>query len=321
MAYVPKPLKCDPKLFDIDLSSKNYIITGANSGVGLGTAEQLMKQGANVYFACRDEEKYKFSISQIKSEQLPGKASYLELDLSDLESVRACANKINSEIETISALVNNAGIMMPPKKITKHGFESQFGINHLGHFLLTELLLNKLLASSPSRVINVSSVAIDGLPGNKPPDINFEDLNFDKRKYNRAEAYAQSKLANCLYTKNLSERLLSKGVTAVSIHPGWVRTNLERYVSRNPVAKLFTEVVALILGGKIDYHIGSHTSLFVLLDENIPNMSGEFFSQVGVYKNKKDRSGGWPMKAPNSKIYDSEMSEKLYEVSKELVGL
>ena len=103
-------------------------------------------------------EKYKFSISQIKSEQLPGKASYLELDLSDLESVRACANKINSEIETISALVNNAGIMMPPKKITKHGFESQFGINHLGHFLLTELLLNKLLASSPSRVINVSSV-------------------------------------------------------------------------------------------------------------------------------------------------------------------
>ena len=321
MAYVPKPIKCSPELLEQDLTGKNYIITGANSGVGLGTAEQLLKQGANVFFACRNEAKYKFALSNINSDNLPGKASYIHLDLSDLDSVRKCSSEILRDIDIIDGLVNNAALMMPPKKLTKNGFESQFGVNHLGHFLLTELLLEKIITSSPSRIVNVSSVAIDGLPGNKPPDINFEDLNFEKRKYNRAEAYAQSKLANCLYTNNLSRRLSSNGVTVVSIHPGWVRSNLERYVARNIFAKLFTEIVAGILGGKIDYKIGAHTTLHVLLDKKVEEMSGKFFSQVGVYKKKPDRNGGWPMVPPNIKVEDNNLSDKLYEVSKVLVGL
>ena len=321
MAYVPKPIMCSPELFELDLTGKNYIITGANSGVGLGTAEQLLKQGANVIFACRNKEKYNYSLSNIKADSLPGEPKYIHLDLADLESVKKCSEEINKDLDKVSALVNNAALMMPPKNLTKGGFESQFGVNHLGHFLLTELLLEKLIISAPSRIVNVSSVAIDGLPGNKPPSINFEDLNFENRKYNRAEAYAQSKLANCLYANNLSRRLSGKGVTAISIHPGWVRSNLERFVARNIVAKIFTEIVAQIMGGKIDYKIGAHTTLHVLLDKTIDTKSGEFFSQVGVYKNKNDRAGGWPMKAPNSQIYDTELSDKLYEVSKNLVGI
>lgn len=314
-----KTLFCPDHILKTNLTGKTYIITGANSGIGYTTAEQIAKQGANVVIGCRriaEGEKAKTSI--LKSAPL-AKIEIMNLDLGSLDSVRLFANEFLSKQKELHGLVNNAGVMFTPEGKTKDGFETQFGTNHLGHYLLTELLLNTLKQTAPSRIVILSSCYHDKAQG-REGKINFDDLNFEKRKYDGWEAYAQSKLANLLYAKSLGKRLAGSGVTAVSVHPGWVRTNLIRGFMpawvQNIVLKPF-----LNLAGMIEPWEGAQTTLYSLLAPEVEKHNGAFFSQKGLYRTKEACKGGWPLHSPNPHAHDETLAEKLDQVSRSLVGL
>ena len=190
---MPKTLMCDPKLLKKDLSGRIYIVTGANSGSGFATTKQLAEQGAHVVGACRRVEAGKEAFANLGD--IRGLVEIMELDLASLASVSRFVKTFLAKYDRLDGLVNNAGVMYSPKGKTIDGFETQFGINYLGHFLLTELLLDTLKASAPSRIVCVSSVAHAGMRGIYG-EIDFDDLNFDKREYDAYQAYANSKLAN-----------------------------------------------------------------------------------------------------------------------------
>ncbi|MFZ9519997.1 MAG: SDR family oxidoreductase [Silvanigrellaceae bacterium] len=314
-----KPLICSPELFYQDLSDKTYIVTGGNSGIGRITVEQLAKQNAHVVLACRrvgEGEKCKAEINQ----ENPGrKIDVAELDLGSLSSVRAFAGWFSSSHKQLHGLVNNAGVMNTPFGRTKDGFETQFGTNHLGHFLLTELLLPILKSSAPARIVNLSSCYHDKAQG-REGRIDFSDLNYDNRKYDGWEAYAQSKLANLLHARHLAKLHADNSILSVSVHPGWVRTNLIRHSAPTWVQD-FVLLPFFRLGGMIEPWEGAQTTLHALLSPDITKHNGAFFSQTGIYREKKAQKGGWPLHSPNPNAHDDATAERLYTVSRTMVGL
>ncbi|CAH0550128.1 unnamed protein product [Brassicogethes aeneus] len=209
---------------DILAENKVVIITGANTGIGKETARELAKRKAKVYMACRDLKRCEAAREDIV---LDTKNKYVycrKCDLASLDSIREFVDVFKKEQDRLDVLINNAGVMRTPKDSkTKEGFEMQLGVNHMGHFLLTNLLLDTLKKSTPSRIVNVSSVA------HKRGKINKEDLNSEKN-YDPAVAYSQSKLANVLFTRELAKRLEGTGVTVNSVHPGIVDTKIIRHM-------------------------------------------------------------------------------------------
>jgi NAD(P)-dependent dehydrogenase (short-subunit alcohol dehydrogenase family) len=315
---MPKTLMCDPKLFEKDLSGRIFIVTGANSGSGFATSEQLARQGARVIGACRRIEAGKEAFADLGG--IRGSVEIMELDLASLASVRRFAEAFLAKYDRLDGLVNNAGVMYPPKGKTEDGFETQFGINHLGHFLLTELLLDRLKASAPSRIVCVSSVAHAGM-GGIYGEIDFDDLNFDKREYNARVAYAQSKLANVLHALDLARRLEGTGVSAFSVHPGWIRSNLLQGTVARFMQNILMRPFSGLLG-TVSWYEGAQTTLHCLLDDDAPQHSGEYYSQISIlYPNKENQPGGWPMPSPNPNAHDIELAEELYHRSIALVGL
>ncbi|SMF64183.1 SDR family oxidoreductase [Pseudobacteriovorax antillogorgiicola] len=314
-----KPLMCDPSLFKKDLSKQVYIVTGANSGIGLVTAQQLAKQNGQVVFACRRTEEAEKEIAQLAAQGLP-KANMraLSLDLGDLSSVRSFVKEFLSHYDQLHGLVNNAGVMNTPLSRTKDGFEMQFGINHCGHFLLSHLLLDTLKKSSPARIVNVSSCFHDKAMG-KTGFIHFDDLNFEKASYNGWEAYAQSKLANLLHAKELAKRLQGTDVIAVSVHPGWVRTNLAKHSMPLWVQNIILKPIFRLMG-MIEPWEGAQTTLHCLLADDIKQHNGAYFSQTGTYRNPRLNKGGWPLTSPNEHANDQGAAAKLYEETARLVG-
>jgi len=200
------------------------VVTGANTGIGFETARMLAARGAHVILACRSAEKGEAAVSRIMAEKPPGKAELMLLDLSDLDSVAAFASVFTTAHPRLDLLIDNAGVMVPPFGRTKQGFETQFGTNHLGHFALTLRLLPLLEATQGSRVVVVSSTA------QHFGRIDFDDLNWERRRYNAWLAYSQSKLANIMFALELSRRLAARGsgVLVTAAHPGWTATDLQR---------------------------------------------------------------------------------------------
>jgi NAD(P)-dependent dehydrogenase (short-subunit alcohol dehydrogenase family) len=209
-------LRCDPKLLQKDLKGRTYVVTGANSGSGLATVEQLVHQGAHVVAACRRVAAGEEATRHLTS--LPGSVEVMALDLGSLASIRRFTSDFRARHARLDGLVNNAGVMDTPKGRTADGFETQFGTNYLGHFLLTELLLDTLKASAPSRIVCVSSVAHVGTR-KEVGEIRLDDLNFEQRPYNGLRAYTQSKLAIVVYARHLAKRLEGTGVSVFSVHP------------------------------------------------------------------------------------------------------
>ena len=199
------------------------MITGANTGLGYETARALVAKGARVVLAVRNLDKGKAAADLIGRRYPGADVAVQELDLTSLESVRAAADQLRAGHDRIDLLINNAGVMMTPKQTTKDGFELQFGTNHLGHFALTGLLLDRLLAAPGSRVVTVSS------NGHRFGRIRFDDLQ-SERSYSRAGAYGQSKLANLLFTYELQRRLAGTDTIAIAAHPGGSSSELGRYL-------------------------------------------------------------------------------------------
>ncbi|MEN9529601.1 MAG: hypothetical protein RI932_1474 [Pseudomonadota bacterium] len=314
-----KILMCPENLLNQDLSGKTYVVTGGNSGIGFVTVSQLAKQGAHVIMACRRLDEAERAKDALFSKDMKGKLTVMHLDLASLESVREFSKSFREKFESLHGLVNNAGVMFTPRGKTKDGFETQFGTNHLGHFLLTELLLPVLEKTPKSRVVILSSCYHDKAQG-REGYIDFDDLHFEKRKYDGWSAYAQSKLANLLHAKHLAKMTAAKGVTVVSVHPGWVRTNLVR--SWMPVWVQNTLLRPVLqIAGMIEPWQGTQTSLYALLAPEVEKQSGSYFSQTGFYRKKEATRGGWPLHSPNPNAHDDAVAEKLYSVSRKLVGL
>lgn len=205
-----------------DQTGRTVVVTGANSGLGYLTSLELAKQGAHVIMAARDLEKGCLAQARILALRPRGSIELRQLDLEDLDQVKAFAHRLLDEHKPIDVLVNNAGIMMPPRSLTAQGHELQFGVNHLAHFALTGLLLPLLLEGRDSRVVTVSSDL------HKRGHIHFDDLSGD-RKYGRVAFYAQSKFANVLFALELDRRLRAAGLPIKSLlaHPGYAATNLQ----------------------------------------------------------------------------------------------
>ena len=311
-------LRCDPRLLQRDLSGTTYIVTGANSGVGLATTTQLVRQGAHVVMACR-----RCDAAQRAGERLAhaaGSFAVLELDLSSLVSVRQFAAAFLDRYNRLDGLVNNAGVASPRLRKTSDDFELQFGVNHLGHFLLTELLLDRLCASAPSRIVVLSSVVHAGRPGRRVT-LDFEDLHYESRPYKGLAAYAESKLANVLHARELAQRVKGAGVSVFSVHPGWARSNLVASMMpawiQNVLMRPFSRPLTLVSNED-----GAQTTLHCLLDDDAPQYSGEYFSQISLlYADRECRNGGWPMPSPNEHAKDDNVARRLYDVSSDLVGL
>ena len=217
------------------LDGKVVIITGANTGIGKETAIDLAKRNARVILACRSQEKGKKAEVDVRRESGNNDVHFRQLDLSSFTSIRKFAKEVLEEESRVDILINNAGVMYCPYAKTEDGFETQFGVNHLGHFLLTNLLLDRIIQAPEGRIINVSSSGHTLTRGLDLDTINSED------KYNRYDAYHKSKLANVLFTKALAKRLEGTSVAANSLHPGVVDTELGRHM---PLPILVCYVVA-----------------------------------------------------------------------------
>ena len=205
-----------------DLSGKTIVVTGGNSGIGYEAALEFARKRADVILACRDLGKARTAAAQISASSPGAKVEVMELDLSNLASVRGFADAFHLAHPALHVLCNNAGVMAIPYRTTADGFEMQFGTNHLGHFALTGLLLDRLLATEGGRVVNVSS------GGHRMGSIRFDDLQWQKG-YRKWFAYAQSKLANLLFTFELQRRADASGAKLLSVaaHPGYAATNLQ----------------------------------------------------------------------------------------------
>ncbi|XP_048472491.1 retinol dehydrogenase 12-like isoform X2 [Rhincodon typus] len=240
--------------------------------------------------ACRDTEKGEAAAKEITEETGNGYIVVKKLDLADTKSIREFAKQINEEYQHLNILINNAGVMMCPYSKTVDGFELQFGINHLGHFLLTFLLIDLVKQSTPSRIINVSSTA------HTMGSINFDDLNSEK-SYNSVKAYAQSKLANIMFTRELARKLEGTGVSVFTLHPGVVRTELARHL--NPVVRCGLAMLRPFT--KSPSH-GAETTIFCAVAEGLEEETGQYFKDC-------------KRATCSQSAYDDEKAKKLWEVS------
>ncbi len=208
-----------------DQTGRVAIVTGANSGIGYETARALAAKGARVVLACRSEPKGLDAVSRLKAAAPGANARFECLDLGSLASVASFAQRMLADEGALDLLINNAGVMAPPFGRTEDGFELQFGTNHLGHFALTAALMPLVRCASRARIVNVSSLAHFG------GSIDFDDPNYERRRYVAMAAYGQSKLANLLFTRELQRRLEKAGYSALcaAAHPGSTLTNLQQH--------------------------------------------------------------------------------------------
>lgn len=284
------------------MAGKTVIITGGNTGIGKATALHLAGRGARVILACRNRDKAEVAIADIQQETGSTDVLYMQLDLASLKSVRCFTETFLKTESRLDLLINNAGLVADGR--TEDGFGIEFGVNHLGHFLLTYLLLQRLKEAQGGRVVTLSSMAyrwghidLEALAVNR-------HLGTGRYSWQFFQAYCNSKLCNMLFTHELAMRLKGSNVTCYSVHPGVVRTELSRNVSL--WQKVFIEPVARLLF--LDPADGAQTTLHCCLQEGIEHLSGRYFSCCAVQE-------------VSARGRDGAVALKLWEVSERLCGL
>ncbi|XP_054901427.1 dehydrogenase/reductase SDR family member 13-like isoform X2 [Poeciliopsis prolifica] len=284
------------------LKGKTVVVTGSNTGIGKSTALELAKRGARVILACRNKEKAEAAAFDIRSESGNPQVVFMQLDLASLKSVRSFAETFLKTEPRLDILINNAGVLGPG--YSEEGFDLAFGVNHLGHFLLTNLLLERLRRCGPSRVITVSALL------HRLGSIDFQllapqtDAVPPQSAWSSLQAYCNSKLCNVLFTRELANRLEGTDVTCYTLHPGVIYTELCRSLSQwlqllmMPLAKLFL----------LDPSGGCQTTLHCALQEGIEPLSGRYFSNCALQQ-------------VGANGRDDGLAKKLWEVSERLTGM
>lgn len=297
-----------------DQTGKNAVITGANTGLGFETARVLAEHGASVVLAVRNTEKGEKAASAIREKAgsaagaTAGEISVLRLDLGSLDSVSTAATELHNRLDRIDLLINNAGVMYPPKQTTSDGFELQFGTNHLGHFAWTAQTLDLVLPVDGSRVVTVGSIA-----HRMKADIHFDDLQWDK-SYDRVAAYGQAKLANLMFGYELQRRLqhsTSTNTISVLAHPGVSNTELMRHLPnaiQTPANKLGP---AFLQSPKM----GALPSLRAATDPAV--LGGQYYGP----RNLREVKGYPEVVSSSPESYDLDVQRRLWEVSEDLTGV
>jgi NAD(P)-dependent dehydrogenase (short-subunit alcohol dehydrogenase family) len=287
-----------------DQSGRTAVVTGANSGLGLVTARELARAGASVVMACRNLDKGHAAVEEIRAAVPDAQLQLEELDLASLASVRGFAERFRATHDGLDLLINNAGVMAPPRRRTADGFELQFGTNHLGHFALTTALLDKLEGREDARVVTLSSTM------HKLGRINFDNLNGD-RHYFRWNAYGQSKLANMLFALELDRRLRAAGSTVKSLaaHPGYAATNLQS------AAPPMVDRLVMKVGNALVAQSDEMGALPILYAATQPGLEGGTYIGPDSFREQR---GHPTIVQPSGRARDPESARRLWEVSERL---
>ncbi|XP_013882973.1 dehydrogenase/reductase SDR family member 13 [Austrofundulus limnaeus] len=297
--FVVKGQKCMSKA---KLHGKTVIVTGSNTGIGKTTAIDLAKRGARVILACRCKQRGETALQEVRNESGSNQVVFMQLDLGSLKSVRSFAETFLKSEPRLDILINNAGICMQGQ--TEDGFGLMFGVNHLGHFLLTNLLLDRLKECGPSRIVNVSSMA------HNFGKIDFDCLNshktlgFGTSSYRVFQVYCDSKLCNVLFNHELAKRLQGTSVTCYTLHPGAISSDLGRNTS-SVLHVVLKPVTTFFFKNTIQ---GCQTTLHCALQEGIEHLSGRYFSNCTV-------------RELYAKAKDDAAAKKLWEISERFCGL
>jgi retinol dehydrogenase 14 len=278
------------------LTGKTVVVTGANSGIGKATATQLAKLGATVVMACRDREKGETALAEVKLASKNPYVRLMMLDLASQASVRQFANEFESRYRRLDVLINNAGAILAKREISPDGIVTMFAVNYLSHFLLTNLMLPRLVASAPSRVVNIASnLHFNG-------HLDFNDIQ-GRKHYKSSRSYADAKLAMVLFTYELARRLKVAGITVNCVHPGVVSTNL----GRNDAGLLATIMYAAtpFLSSPEE---GAATPVYLASAPELSNVTGKYFVDKKPIVSSQES-------------YDEDEAKKLWKVSAELTNL
>ncbi len=276
------------------MNGKICMVTGANAGIGKVTARELAKMGAHVVMVCRSAERGEAAKKEV-TQTATGQVDLMIADLSSQASIRALAATYLEKYDRLDVLINNAGVLFMERSESVDGLEMTFALNHMGYFLLTDLLLDKIKASAPARIVNVSSMA------HSRGAINFDDLQAEQ-KFGGMDVYSSSKLANILFTTELARRLDGTGVTANSLHPGFVRSNFGDNNGRlmkivMPIAKLFA----------INTDKGAETSIYLASSPDVEGVTGLYFVKKKAV-------------TPSEAAQETAVAERLWQVSETLLG-
>jgi NAD(P)-dependent dehydrogenase (short-subunit alcohol dehydrogenase family) len=283
------------------LDGQVAVVTGGNSGIGKETAVELAAMGAHVIVAARNPAKAAAAVEEIRK-RAPGAAvEHLPLDLASFASVRAFADTFSSRFGALDVLVNNAGASLAKRTVTEDGHETQFQVNHLSHYLLTRLLSDQLEAAPAARVINVSSTGHNFAR----PGLDFDDLEWERRKYRGFLVYCATKLANVLFTRELARRYEDTKLTTNAVHPGWVGSNFGREGDMG-----FLIGLAMIASRPlmISSSKGAHTSVYLASSPDVSGITGQYFYQCKVAK-------------PSDAALDAAAATRLWDVSAQMTGL
>jgi len=279
---------------------KVAVITGGNSGIGKETAVALAGMGAQVIVAARNPSKAAAAVKEIHARAPGAKVEHLPLDLASFASVRAFAGAFDERFDRCDVLVNNAGGVLRKRSVTEDGHETQFQVNHLGHFLLTALLRPRIDAAPAGRVIHVSSMGHNYARSG----LDFDDLDFERRKYRGFLVYCHTKLANVLFTRELAKRLDGTPVTANAVHPGWVASNFGREGDMGP---LLGAAFVLQKPFAISSEAGARTSVYLASSPDVEGVTGQYFYKCRVRK-------------PSSAALDDAAAARLWDVSAAFTG-
>jgi NAD(P)-dependent dehydrogenase (short-subunit alcohol dehydrogenase family) len=282
-----------------DMTGKTVVITGGNSGIGLETAVALSKAGARTLITARDRARGEAAVADIRARSGSDDVDLVVFDLASMASIREGAAAILQRCGRIDVLVNNAGVVLSDRRETVDGFEATFAVNHLGHFVLTDLLLERIKQSAPGRIVNVASTAHKGAR----KGLDFDDLQ-STRAYGGMQVYSKSKLANIYFTTELARRLEGTGVTVNCLHPGTVATGYGRDGDASGVLAFGVTVIRPFI---LSAAQGARTSIYLASSPEVAGVTGQYFVKFSARK-------------PSARAQDDEAARRLWKLSEELVA-
>jgi NAD(P)-dependent dehydrogenase (short-subunit alcohol dehydrogenase family) len=282
-----------------DMTGKTVVITGGNSGIGKETAVALARAGARTLITARDPGRGQTAVSDIRERSGNDRVEVVVFDLAEMDSVKKGAEEIIGRCDRVDVLVNNAGLVLSDRRVTPDGYEATFAINHLGPFLLTQMLVELIKKSAPARIVNVASTAHKGARRG----LDFDDIQSSKH-YSAMSVYSKSKLANIYFTVELAKRLEGTGVTANSLHPGTVATGYGHDGDTKGILAFGVKVIRPFVLSSED---GARTSIYLASSPEVEGVTGKYFVKCRPA-------------VPSKKARDESAARRLWELSEELVA-